>query len=147
MWHICSSGISNFENFANNNRSRYHFRLIPSTTNRCLQVNSSRYLVSLFSWTKNWEVGFLNFEIFFSNFIGFKDHAVLDQMNESLKRLKKDCVDLFYLHFPDRSVPIEETLKDVNLLYKGKILLWGLYTISLQAHSNCWSGDKWLSIK
>ena len=46
---------------------------------------------------------------------------MLDQMNESLKRLKKDCVDLFYLHFPDRSVPIEETLKDVNLLYKGNI--------------------------
>ena len=46
---------------------------------------------------------------------------MLDQMSESLKRLKKDCVDLFYLHFPDRSVPIEETLKDVNLLYKGNI--------------------------
>ena len=45
---------------------------------------------------------------------------MLDQMNESLERLKKDCVDLFYLHFPDHSVPIEETLKDVNLLYKGK---------------------------
>lgn len=62
---------------------------------------------------------------------GFKDHAVLDQMNESLKRLKKDCVDLFYLHFPDRSVPIEETLKDVNLLYKeGKFKSFGLSNYS-----------------
>ena len=46
---------------------------------------------------------------------------MLDQMNGSLKRLKKGCVDLFYLHSPDRSVPIEETLEDVNLLYKGNV--------------------------
>ncbi|XP_029212590.1 aflatoxin B1 aldehyde reductase member 4-like isoform X5 [Acropora millepora] len=62
---------------------------------------------------------------------GFKDHAVLDQMNGSLKRLKKDCVDLFYLHSPDRSVPIEETLDDVNLLYKeGKFKQFGLSNYS-----------------
>ncbi|XP_015754891.1 PREDICTED: aflatoxin B1 aldehyde reductase member 4-like [Acropora digitifera] len=70
---------------------------------------------------------------------GFKDHAVLDQMNGSLKRLKKDCVDLFYLHSPDRSVPIEETLDDVNLLYKeGKFKQFGLSNYS------AWEVIDWL---
>ena len=59
---------------------------------------------------------------------------MLDQMNGSLKRLKKDCVDLFYLHSPDRSVPIEETLDDVNLLYKGNIhRSQVVYTFGVQA--------------
>lgn len=44
-------------------------------------------------------------------------------MNVSLERLKKDCVDLFYLHAPDHATPIEETLAAVNHLYKGIILL------------------------
>ena len=30
--------------------------------------------------------------------------------NKSLRELGADCVDIFYLHAPDRSVPFEETL-------------------------------------
>ena len=45
--------------------------------------------------------------------------SVLEQLNESLKRLKRDSVDLFYLHAPDHNTPIEETLHAVNQLYKG----------------------------
>lgn len=48
-------------------------------------------------------------------------------MNVSLERLKKDCVDLFYLHAPDHATPIEETLAAVNHLYRGIVLLWDLY--------------------
>ena len=36
--------------------------------------------------------------------------AVRLQLDESLKRLKRDKVDLFYLHMPDRVTPIEESL-------------------------------------
>ncbi|KAL3473661.1 NADP-dependent oxidoreductase domain-containing protein [Aspergillus californicus] len=37
---------------------------------------------------------------------------------ESLKTLKVPKVDLFYLHAPDRSTPFEETLREINALYK-----------------------------
>lgn len=37
---------------------------------------------------------------------------------DSLKALKTDKIDMFYLHGPDRQVPYEDTLKEVNDLYK-----------------------------
>jgi len=37
---------------------------------------------------------------------------------ESLKALKADKIDLWYLHGPDRKVPYEETFRAVNELYK-----------------------------
>lgn len=36
----------------------------------------------------------------------------------SLKALKCDKVDMFYLHGPDRKTPFEDTLGEVNALYK-----------------------------
>jgi aflatoxin B1 aldehyde reductase len=47
-------------------------------------------------------------------------------LSDSLKALGSDKVDLWYLHAPDRSVPLEETLRAVNELYKqGKFKRWG----------------------
>ncbi|GJE95534.1 aldo/keto reductase [Phanerochaete sordida] len=46
---------------------------------------------------------------------------------ESLKALKTDCIDLWYLHGPDRSVPYEVTLKAVDELHReGKFKRFGL---------------------
>jgi len=56
---------------------------------------------------------------------------VLEQLNESLRRLKKDTVALFYLHAPDHNTPIEETLQAVNHLYKGEYRT-GFYWIIYQ---------------
>jgi aflatoxin B1 aldehyde reductase len=48
-------------------------------------------------------------------------------LEQSLTALGAEAVDLWYLHAPDRSVPIEETLKGVNDLYKaGKFEKWGV---------------------
>ncbi|RDX42990.1 Aldo/keto reductase [Lentinus brumalis] len=45
----------------------------------------------------------------------------------SLKALKADCLDLWYLHGPDRKTPYEVTLKAVNDLYKeGKFKRFGI---------------------
>lgn len=49
------------------------------------------------------------------------------QFNESLKRLKKDFIDILYFHFPDPETPIEEALEKANELYQqGKIKELGL---------------------
>ncbi|MBC8931242.1 aldo/keto reductase, partial [Escherichia coli] len=45
----------------------------------------------------------------------------------SLKRLKTDYIDLYYIHRIDPSIPIEEVAGTIqNLKQEGKILHWGL---------------------
>jgi aflatoxin B1 aldehyde reductase len=44
-----------------------------------------------------------------------------------LKALKRPSVDIYYLHAPDRSVPLEETAEAINDLYERKSFkLFGL---------------------
>jgi len=48
-------------------------------------------------------------------------------LNKSLQELGTKCVDIFYLHAPDRSVPFEDTLKACDELFKeGKFVTLGL---------------------
>mmetsp|Transcript_5435 Transcript_5435/g.11181 ORF Transcript_5435/g.11181 Transcript_5435/m.11181 type:complete len:368 (+) Transcript_5435:142-1245(+) len=44
--------------------------------------------------------------------------GVREQLEASLKALKMDCVDVYYLHQPDMRVDIEETLEVCNELHK-----------------------------
>lgn len=59
---------------------------------------------------------------------GFHKKDILKQkLTESLRELKTDCVDIFYLHAADRSVPFAETLEAVNESHKeGKFVQLGL---------------------
>lgn len=78
------------------------------------------------------------------------NHQVLDAKPEvikksiefSLKRLQRDCIDLYYLHRVDTKVPIEEvalTMKE--LIKEGKIKYWGLSEAGVEtirkAHAIC----------
>jgi len=52
---------------------------------------------------------------------------------ESLKRLRTDCIDLFYQHRPDPNVPIEDVAGTVKELIKqGKVKHFGLSEASVQ---------------
>lgn len=47
---------------------------------------------------------------------------VMSAVEASLKRLKTDWIDLYYLHRPDPTTPIEETLRALDLLIRqGKV--------------------------
>ncbi|GIK00815.1 hypothetical protein Aspvir_004844 [Aspergillus viridinutans] len=47
--------------------------------------------------------------------------------NESLQKLGTDSVNVYYIHAPDREVPLEETLAGINELHKaGKFKHFGL---------------------
>lgn len=49
----------------------------------------------------------------------------------SLSRLRRESVDLFYLHKPDRKTPVVDTLQVVKqLLDEGKIRAWGISNYS-----------------
>lgn len=56
-----------------------------------------------------------------------KPERLKGYFNKSLGELGADCVDIFYLHAPDHSVPFEETLEAVNELHKqGSFVQLGL---------------------
>lgn len=53
---------------------------------------------------------------------GLNKWHILKGVEESLKRLKTDCLDILYLHRPDRSTPVEEALEACDLLVQqGKV--------------------------
>jgi aflatoxin B1 aldehyde reductase len=50
-----------------------------------------------------------------------------EQLNKSLSELDTNCVDIFYLHAADRSLPFQEPLKKLDELHKqGKFVQLGL---------------------
>ena len=53
--------------------------------------------------------------------------GIRTDLEESLRLLNTDTVDIFYLHAPDRAVPFKQTLSAVNELYKkGKFKQFGI---------------------
>jgi 1-deoxyxylulose-5-phosphate synthase len=53
---------------------------------------------------------------------GLSKRAIFRAIEDSLKRLRTDYLDLYYLHQPDYAVPVEETLNAMEELVKqGKI--------------------------
>lgn len=69
------------------------------------------------------------------------------QCEDSLKALQMDCLDVFYLHMPDMTVDIEETLEACNDLYEeGKFkelgisnfASWDVYRCVMICRQNGW---------
>jgi diketogulonate reductase-like aldo/keto reductase len=57
---------------------------------------------------------------------------VLKSLDNSLKRLNTDYLDIYQLHWPNPSVPIEETIEALNLLKtNGKIRYIGFENLTL----------------
>ena len=53
---------------------------------------------------------------------GASRHHILEAVDASLKRLDMDYIDLYYLHRPDPTTPIEETLRAMDdLVRSGKV--------------------------
>ncbi len=57
---------------------------------------------------------------------GLSRKHVTESVNQSLKRLGMDYVDIFFCHRYDKDTPTEETLRAIeDLIAQGKILYWG----------------------
>ncbi|MDI2112018.1 aldo/keto reductase [Commensalibacter nepenthis] len=58
---------------------------------------------------------------------------IRQEIEESLKRLKTDYIDLYQIHWPDDKTPIEQTAIELNKLHKeGKIKAIGVSNFSVQ---------------
>lgn len=58
------------------------------------------------------------------NFLSRKH--IMEGLNNSLKRLQLDYVDVFFCHRPDMETPIEETVRAMNFaIEEGKTFYWG----------------------
>ena len=53
---------------------------------------------------------------------GASRRYLMDALEASLRRLDTDYIDLYYVHFPDRRTPIEETLRALDdMVRSGKV--------------------------
>ena len=53
---------------------------------------------------------------------GLSRAAIMKQIDDSLRRLRTDYVDIYYLHMPDPAVPVDESLEALDELRRvGKI--------------------------
>ncbi len=60
------------------------------------------------------------------NQTGLSHKHIIEGVNNSLRRLQMEYVDLLFCHRPDRNTPIEETVRAMDILIKqGKALYWG----------------------
>ncbi len=61
------------------------------------------------------------------NPVGLGRAALFQSVEGSLKRLRRDCIDLLYCHRADPDTPLEETLAALaELREQGKIKAWGI---------------------
>lgn len=75
-----------------------------------------------------------------NNEVDSSPETITTAVEGSLKRLKTDYIDLYYIHRIDPKIPIEEVAKTIlKLKQEGKILHWGLSEASAEtirrAHS------------
>jgi len=57
---------------------------------------------------------------------GLSSVHILRELDRSLKRLQTDVIDLYVIHFPDKHVPPEVTLKAIDIaIQQGKIRYFG----------------------
>ena len=60
---------------------------------------------------------------------GLSRRHIFQQLEQSLRRLRTDHLDVYYAHHPDPSTPIEETVRAFDdLVRQGKIRYWALST-------------------
>lgn len=57
---------------------------------------------------------------------GLSHKHIIEGVNNALRRLQTEYVDLVYCHRPDPNTPIEETVRAIDILIKqGKAFYWG----------------------
>jgi aryl-alcohol dehydrogenase-like predicted oxidoreductase len=75
---------------------------------------------------------------------GLSRHHILNQVEDSLRRLDTDYIDLYILHRPDEETPVEETLRAIDdLVRQGKVRYVGCSNLhGWQLCEALWCSDR-----
>ena len=75
---------------------------------------------------------------------GLSRRHIVQQLEQSLRRFQTDHLDVYYAHHPDRSIPIEETIRAFDdLVRQGKLRYYALSTYpAWQVVEAFWKADK-----
>ena len=75
---------------------------------------------------------------------GLSRKHIFSAVEQSLKRLGTDYIDLYQVHWPDESTPIEETLRALDdLIHDGRVLYIGCSNYpALHLMESLWTSDR-----
>jgi 1-deoxyxylulose-5-phosphate synthase len=75
---------------------------------------------------------------------GLGRYHIMNAVEASLRRLQLECIDLYQAHWPDDSVPVEETLRAFDdLIHQGKVRYIGCSNYNTrQLMDALWVSDK-----
>lgn len=119
LWHAFDKGITHFD-LANNYGPPEGSA--ETTLGRVLETDFRGYRDEMIISTK---AGYLMWPGPYGD--GGSRKYLMSSLDQSLKRLKLDYVDIFYSHRPDSNTPIEETMSAlVDIVKQGKALYVGL---------------------
>lgn len=119
LWHAFDKGITHFD-LANNYGPPEGSA--ESTMGRVLSSDFKAYRDEMIISTK---AGYLMWPGPYGD--GGSRKYLISSLNQSLKRMNLDYVDIFYSHRPDPETPIEETMSAlVDIVKQGKALYVGL---------------------
>jgi aryl-alcohol dehydrogenase-like predicted oxidoreductase len=78
------------------------------------------------------------------NMMGNSRRHIIQQCDESLRRLKTDWIDLYQIHRPQSDIPIDETLRALDdLIRAGKVRYIGTSTYAAwQSVEALWASEK-----
>ena len=93
----------------------------PSSERLCARVRDEVFIATKFGGEAEKDPAFQ----------GASRRSIMNSCEESLRRLQTDRIDLYYLHLPDPSTPIEETLDALtDLVRQGKVVHTGCSHLS-----------------
>ncbi len=73
------------------------------------------------------------------NNTGLGRRHILQELENQLKRLQTDWIDIYYLHRTDFQTPLDETIEVMDSLVKaGKIRYWGVSTFPAWLTAEAW---------
>lgn len=119
LWHAFDKGITHFD-LANNYGPPEGSA--ESTMGRVLKSDFQAYRDEMVISTK---AGYLMWQGPYGD--GGSRKYLISSLDQSLKRMNLDYVDIFYSHRPDENTPIEETMSAlVDIVRQGKAIYVGL---------------------
>ncbi len=91
----------------------YQSGLSETMLGHALKARRHKYVVATKVWARMGEA---------PDDAGLSKRAILKAVEDSLRRLQTDYIDLYYLHQPDHAIPIEESLEALHqLVQSGKV--------------------------